>query len=151
MAIKMRRDTTANWASVNPTLASGEIGYDTTLKQFKMGDGATAWASLPVVGGHAETALTDAATIDWDLAAAPVAKVTLAGNRTLAAPTNMKAGARYLLRITQDATGNRTLALNAVYKTGTSPVLQTAAAANDIIEFHSDGTSMFILNHKGYL
>lgn len=44
--IKPRRDTSANWASVNPVLASGEIGYDSTLKQFKVGDGTTAWSSL---------------------------------------------------------------------------------------------------------
>jgi hypothetical protein len=47
--IKPRRDTAANWASVNPTLASGEIGLDTTTKQFKVGDGTTAWTSLPYV------------------------------------------------------------------------------------------------------
>ena len=45
--IKPRRDTAANWASVNPTLAAGEIGYDTTNKQFKVGTGSTAWTSLP--------------------------------------------------------------------------------------------------------
>jgi hypothetical protein len=45
--IKPRRDTAANWASVNPTLAAGEIGYDTTNKQFKIGTGSTAWTSLP--------------------------------------------------------------------------------------------------------
>ena len=45
--IKPRRDTAANWASVNPTLAAGEIGYDSTNKQFKIGTGSTAWTSLP--------------------------------------------------------------------------------------------------------
>lgn len=44
--IKPRRDTAANWASANPTLSSGEIGYDITNKQFKVGDGSTAWSSL---------------------------------------------------------------------------------------------------------
>jgi len=47
--IKPRRDTSANWASVNPVLASGEIGLDTTTKQFKVGDGTTAWSSLPYI------------------------------------------------------------------------------------------------------
>ena len=46
--IQIRRGTTAEWAAANPViLAAGEQGYDTTLKRFKMGDGATAWASLP--------------------------------------------------------------------------------------------------------
>lgn len=41
-----RRDTAANWTSANPTLASGEFGYETDTKKLKMGDGATAWSSL---------------------------------------------------------------------------------------------------------
>lgn len=43
-----RRDTAANWASANPVLASGEWGYDSTNKIAKIGDGTTAWNSLPV-------------------------------------------------------------------------------------------------------
>lgn len=45
---KLRRDTAANWASANPVLADGELGVDTTNKKFKLGDGSTAWNSLPV-------------------------------------------------------------------------------------------------------
>jgi hypothetical protein len=44
--IQIRRGTTSQWSTTNPILASGEIGYDTTLKQAKVGDGATAWNSL---------------------------------------------------------------------------------------------------------
>jgi len=47
--IQIRRDTSANWSGV--TLANGEIGLDTTLKQIKIGDGSTAWGSLPWLGG----------------------------------------------------------------------------------------------------
>jgi hypothetical protein len=46
MAIQMRRASSAAWASANPTLASGEWGYDTTLKLVKMGDAVTAWNDL---------------------------------------------------------------------------------------------------------
>lgn len=45
--IQIRRGTTSAWNSANPVLALGEQGYDTTVKQFKVGDGATAWTSLP--------------------------------------------------------------------------------------------------------
>ena len=45
--IQIRRDLAANWTSANPTLASGEIGYETNTKKLKLGDGATAWISLP--------------------------------------------------------------------------------------------------------
>lgn len=44
--IKLRRGTTSQWSTANPVLAPGEIGVDTTLNQFKIGDGATAWSSL---------------------------------------------------------------------------------------------------------
>ncbi|MGA0207950.1 MAG: hypothetical protein ACO3LT_09180 [Ilumatobacteraceae bacterium] len=44
--IQFRRDTAANWASVNPILADGEIALETDTKQIKIGDGDTAWNSL---------------------------------------------------------------------------------------------------------
>lgn len=44
--ILIRRDTTANWSTNNPTLAAGEIGFDTTVGKHKIGDGSTAWNSL---------------------------------------------------------------------------------------------------------
>jgi len=45
--IQFRRDTAANWATANPTLASGELAYETDTKKYKMGDGSTAWNGLP--------------------------------------------------------------------------------------------------------
>lgn len=44
--IQMRRDSAADWAAANPTLASGEWGYETDTNRIKIGDGATAWTSL---------------------------------------------------------------------------------------------------------
>ena len=44
--IQIRRDTTANWESVNPVLADGEIGYDTTVNKFKVGNGTDAWRDI---------------------------------------------------------------------------------------------------------
>jgi hypothetical protein len=54
--MQQRRDTAANWAATNPTLAQGEIGIDITAlatdtPAIKVGDGATAWVSLPYLGG----------------------------------------------------------------------------------------------------
>jgi hypothetical protein len=45
--IKLRRDTAANWASANPVLASGEQGLETDTNKMKIGDGSTAYNSLP--------------------------------------------------------------------------------------------------------
>lgn len=49
--IQLRRDTAANWTSVNPILASGEPGYETDTKKIKYGDGSTAWVSLSYFTG----------------------------------------------------------------------------------------------------
>lgn len=48
---KQKRKTAANWVSTNPVLADGEIGVVTDLvpKRYKIGDGTTAWNSLPFV------------------------------------------------------------------------------------------------------
>ena len=37
--IQLRRDTAANWVSVNPTLLNGEIGIETDTLKFKIGNG----------------------------------------------------------------------------------------------------------------
>lgn len=62
--IQVRRDTAANWSSVNPTLASGEIGFETDENKFKIGDGSTDYNSLPYAvdnggAGPIGNALTD--------------------------------------------------------------------------------------------
>ena len=44
--MQMRRGTTTEWSTANPTLASGELGLDTALNKFKIGDGTTVWNSL---------------------------------------------------------------------------------------------------------
>lgn len=50
--IQLRRGTASSWTSTNPTLAAGEIGFETDTGKFKIGkDGLTAWNSLPYAGG----------------------------------------------------------------------------------------------------
>lgn len=55
--IQFRRDTSSAWATNNPVLAHGELGLETNTGQFKIGNGVTAWASLPYGGlaGPAQT------------------------------------------------------------------------------------------------
>jgi hypothetical protein len=49
--IQIRRGTAANWTSANPTLAEGELGYETDTGKLKAGDGSTAWTSLDYISG----------------------------------------------------------------------------------------------------
>jgi hypothetical protein len=44
--IKIRRDTASNWTSNNPTLALGEIAYETDTLKIKFGNGSSNWAAL---------------------------------------------------------------------------------------------------------
>lgn len=101
-----------------------------------------------VIGGTAyspDLTLTDEATISWDTSAGQVATVTLGGNRTVAAPTNLLNGGFYAMQIIQDGTGSRTLSWNAIFKFtgGVAPTLSTAASAKDFITFRSDGTNLY--------
>ena len=48
--IQLRRDTSIVWASVNPILHEGEIGFETDSKKFKIGDGLTRWQALDYGG-----------------------------------------------------------------------------------------------------
>lgn len=44
--IQLRRDTSANWSSVDPILADGEIGIETDTLKAKVGNGVDTWTSL---------------------------------------------------------------------------------------------------------
>jgi hypothetical protein len=44
--IKFRRDTAANWTSVNPVLAAGEAGLETDTGLLKYGNGTSTWTAL---------------------------------------------------------------------------------------------------------
>jgi Major tropism determinant N-terminal domain len=43
---QLRRDTADAWTARNPTLASGEIGYEANTNRMKIGDGLTPWRTL---------------------------------------------------------------------------------------------------------
>lgn len=83
------------------------------------------------------SALTDGATITPDFSAANNFSVTLGGNRTLANPTNLTAGASGCIWITQDGTGSRTLAYGSYwdFTGGTAPTLTTTANARDCLVY----------------
>jgi hypothetical protein len=44
--IQVRRDQSASWSSINPTLAAGEIGFELDTGKFKIGTGSNNWSTL---------------------------------------------------------------------------------------------------------
>jgi hypothetical protein len=56
--IQIRRGTAAEWTSANPTLASGEFGFETDTGKIKIGNGSTAWTSLGYTGAGSVTSIT---------------------------------------------------------------------------------------------
>lgn len=110
--IQMRRDTAANWTAAAPTLAAGEFGYETDTGKLKIGDGATAWATLGYLPVAAD--LSGKQPLDTDLtaiaaltsAADKVPYATGAGTWALATLTSF---ARTLLDDADAATARQTL------------------------------------------
>ena len=144
-----------NLAVLGTTSLSGAVNVGGTLTV----GGAVSLASTLSVGGAAHFAstvtvsgkgkfmtgafapivtLADATSVVPNLNTSNVFAVTLAGNRTLAAPTNTSTyiGATGHIFIVQDATGDRTLSYNAAYQFpngGGVPTLTTAASGVDVL------------------
>ena len=160
--VQQRRGTTSEHSTF--TGAVGEITVDTTKDTAVVHDGSTAGGhpllKEAAIGTSVQaydadtaktdvaqnftaqqrgaiTALTDGATITPDFALANNFSVTLGGNRTLANPTNLTAGASGCIWITQDGTGSRTLAYGSYwdFTGGTAPTLSTAASAVDCLVY----------------
>ena len=91
---------------------------------------------------YSEATLTDQATVTWDASTQDVCKLTLGGNRTLAAPTNNSTGQFISILVIQDGTGSRTLTFNAVYEfaSDTAPTLTTTANLGDVFVFRYNGS-----------
>jgi hypothetical protein len=73
MAIRMqqRRGTAAQWTAANPTLAAGEIGFETDTGKFKIGNGASVWSALSYFADAEDfDTATIEATIDSKVATA---------------------------------------------------------------------------------
>lgn len=86
--------------------------------------------------------LTDAATINWNMATSPSAIVSLSANRTMGNPTNIKAGNWYTLRIYHSG-APRTLAWSSYWRFGGNgaPELSTLANDYDVLTFYAFSTT----------
>ena len=106
---------------------------------MRIEDGA--YASFAAAAVNPEATLTDGATVSWNGLTSPVAKVTLGGNRTLAAASGVITGQFLSILFIQDGTGSRTITFNAAYEhTGdVAPVLTTTAAKGDLFVYRYNG------------
>ena len=79
---------------------------------------------------------TDGTTVTFDLDVANTHSVTLGGNRTLAL-SNSDAGQKFIIRLTKDGTGSRTVTWFSTIKWagGVAPTLTTTANKTDVFGF----------------
>jgi|TARA_R100001463_G_scaffold136574_1_gene202336 hypothetical protein len=132
---EMTNAATGNSPSISATGSDTNVGIDISTK-------GTGLIRLQNAAYNTEATLTDGATINWTVNTSPVAKVTLGGNRTLAAPTGGATGQFVSLLVIQDGTGSRTLTFNDIFEfTGNSaPTLTTASNKGDLFVFRYNGT-----------
>ncbi len=127
------------------TGATGPAGAGTTGATGPAGvTGATGAG-----GSTAFTALTDAATVAWDVTAAPRAILTPAANRTMGNPTNVVNGLTYILRIDTNQ-GAWTLAwgANYVFPYGLTPILTTQPVALHEFTFLAVAGNLKLVSEK---
>lgn len=75
--IQVRRGTTTQWSSANPVLSEGEIGLNTSISQFKIGNGITPWSSLVYYPSISSVALQIQDAINALVGGSPTALDTL--------------------------------------------------------------------------
>lgn len=88
--IQLRRGLAADWASHNPLLAQGEVGYETDTRKWKVGNGTDNWNILPYMEGgagggmeqHGNEYHTPDMALDSDLAAHVAAAAPHSGHET---------------------------------------------------------------------
>ena len=165
LSVDSSTTTGLKWGSAGAGGGSGTPGGATTQIQYNSA-GAFAGASLVTTDGVSirvgpntsplvscdvngpirsiPFALTDAASIAVDLSKSSFFTVTLGGNRTLANPTNGFPGAKFMLLVSQDATGNRFMGFGTSYKFGSDvPSYDSSktATTKDYIGFIMSGTT----------
>lgn len=160
-------DASVTTAKINDAGVTTAKINDSAITTAKVNNGAITSAKVDTTGvavlgtaqsfttahGFAVTTLTDGANIAWDLSANQVARVTLAGNRTLSNPTNKVEGNVYVLIVKQDGTGGRTLSFSSDYKFagGTAPTITTTASKADVLTFVCEGTNLLGVASQSFL
>lgn len=90
------------------------------------------------------TAASDGSTVTFDLSLGNLHSVTLGGNRTLAL-SNAATGQTFVISLTQDGTGSRTVTWFSTIRWagGVAPVLTTTASKRDVFGFICTGSGTY--------
>ena len=149
--IQFRRDTASAWTSANPTLASGEIGFETDTSKFKIGDGSTAWSSL----GYSSLPSTAFAKSDFTAKGQLLGASASATTGILAAGTNdyvltadstQTLGVKWASPTTGDITG--VTAGTNIGGGGTSGTVTVNLAIDAAVEAGSSGSGVDVTFHS---
>lgn len=124
--IQLRRDSAADWTSANPTLAQGEVGYETDTNKLKIGDGSTAWTSL----AYFRSGIGTATASGTDTYTATIAGVTAYATHDV-----------YEIIFTNGNTGSSTININSLGAKTLKKSVSTNLASGDI----NAGQSFFIV------
>jgi hypothetical protein len=136
------------------------VRMETALRSLVLDDSGTLTASFLTrfTQGSGQRVMTPgqnnsiSGAIDLDFDVFERWSFGLSGNVTFNAPTNVVHGARYTIRVTQNAPGSRTATWNSVFKFGAlNGTLSTATGAIDIFVFEGgdSGEMHCILAAKG--
>jgi hypothetical protein len=135
-------DLTSSQSLTNKTLAGAALSG--TLS------GSPTFSGKPVFTATVPTLVTDTdgSTVTFDLSAGNIHNVVLGGNRTLAL-SNASVGQPFVIRLTQDGTGSRTVTWFSTIKWagGTAPTLTTTINKADAFGFICTSSG----NYDGYI
>lgn len=159
--IQMRRGTSTQWNTADPILNEGEIGYNSTLGQIKVGDGSTIWSELTYLATESElnTSLEGYIEITEKGAVSGVAELD-ANKNVLTRESVIFEGATtnsYQLTLTAtDPTADRTitfpdasgtLVISSDYGSGIGTWLATPSSANLLSAMTDEtGTGLLVFN-----
>lgn len=149
-----KTDSSANTVTIATTSSQTIDGLSTLVltQQWEYAQVISDGSNWQVIDGTVRSVagvvtLTDATTIAVDASQGNHFRVTLAGNRTLGAPSNPANGQKITVEVIQDATGSRTLAYASGaggYAWGTdipAPTLTTTASKRDFLGFMYNSTA----------
>ena len=151
--VQVRRATAATWTSTNPTLAAGEIGFETDTNKFKIGTGSAVWTALSYGAGSVSSitagtglsggTITTSGTIALDSTVATLTGTQTLTNKTLTDPVvtesvNAQTGTTYT-PVLADAAKMITLSNASAITVTLPPASSVAYAAGSKIDFIQKG------------